>query len=320
LALTNFPNGISSFGIPIFGPAVGANSSQLLVGQVFFVNSVTGIDTLSGGGGFSPTTPLKSISFALTYVKANNGDYIYLMPGSTFTVSSATALAVSKAGVTIVGLGLGANLPTITLDTANTSTIAVSANNVSFYNCVFIANFLSIAACFTLTTAKWFTVQNCFFKETSGVLDFLNIVKSTGAANTVDGLTMINNNWQGLGTTSVNTFVLSANDVDTCTLQLNDINLANVTDQAVMLVVTAGVLTNLDCGGNKIYRKSTTSVNGTIVNVGGTTSTGWVYSNLVQTLGSGDVIFSGTSGLGAFQNFITDALGASGFLRPVADT
>jgi hypothetical protein len=68
---------------------------------------------------------------------------------------------MSIAGVAVVGLGVGSNRPKFTLDTANTATIAVSADNVSFQNCQFVANFLSIAACFTLTTAKEFTVENC---------------------------------------------------------------------------------------------------------------------------------------------------------------
>jgi hypothetical protein len=100
-------------------------------------------------------------------------------------VSTATALALNIAGVAIVGLGAGTNRPKFTLDTANTATIPVSANNISIQNCQFFANFLSIAACFTLSTAKEFAVQNCYFQDTSSVLNFLNIVKSTGAANTV---------------------------------------------------------------------------------------------------------------------------------------
>jgi hypothetical protein len=53
--------------------------------------------------------------------------------------------------------------------------------------------------------------------DTSSVLNFLNIVKSTGAANTVDGLTFNDNVVVNLGVTSNNTTILTANDIDRLT-------------------------------------------------------------------------------------------------------
>jgi hypothetical protein len=225
------------------------------------------------------------------------------------------------AGVAVIGLGNGNKRPKFTLDTANTATIAVSADNISFYNCQFFANFLSIAACFTLSTAKWFTVQNCFFADTSGVLDFLNIVKSTGAANTIDGLTLTDNVWNSLGTTSVNSFVLTANDIDSATLSRNAICQVTTVDAAILLTVTAGVLTNLTVDWNRGYRKNTTTANGSLINVGGTTSTGFVAHNQVQTLTTAsDKLFVTTVGLAAFENRVTGAVGATGFVIPAVDS
>ncbi len=310
MPFTNFPGGITSFGVPQIGPGQGL---PLTAGNYWFVQS-----TGPQGDGTSSSSPVASVNTAMAKASAN--DVIICLPGHAETITSSTAMKWNVAGIAIVGCGNGAARPTFTISTANTATIAVSAANVSVSNCIFVANFLSIAACFTLTTAKNFTVNGCLFLETSGVLDFLNIIKSTGAANTVDGLTVLNSQWAGQGTTSVNTFILSANDIDRLTVMNNAVQLANTTDQAIFVVITAGVLTNADIGGNTGYRASTTSVNGTIVNVGGTTSTGWVYGNFIQTLGSGDTIGVGTTGLSAFQNFISDALGASGFLRPAADT
>jgi hypothetical protein len=101
--------------------------------------------------------------------------------GHTETISDATTFAANVAGVAVIGLGTGSLRPTITFGTANTATIPVSVDNVAFKNCIFTANFLSIAACFTLSTAKNFAVEDCFFNDTSSVLNFLNIVKTTGA-------------------------------------------------------------------------------------------------------------------------------------------
>lgn len=302
-------------------PVLGGAGSYFSTGQFWFVDSNNG----SAGGDGTAGYPLASIAGAMVRIvasaRSNRGDTIVAMPGHAETVSSSTGLAMSVAGVTVIGVGTGSLRPTITLDTANTATIAVSAANVQFVNVVFKANFLSIAACFTLSTAKWFTAKNCYFADTSGVLNFLNIVKSTGAANTIDGLTITGCNWNGLGTTSVNSFVLTANDIDTATLQSNDITLKRTATAAILLTVTAGVLTNLDCGWNRCYSAQTATTGGSLVNVGGTTSTGVVYNNYVQTLTtSSDLLFTTTVGLAAFENRVTGVVGATGFVIPAVDS
>lgn len=300
------------------GGMFGVVNQSLTTGNIYFVNSATGAD--SAGGGQNPDAPFATVAYALTQVSANNGDRIYVMPGHAEAIADATSFAAAIAGVQVIGLGVGSSRPTITLGTANTATVAVSAANVSFENMVFVANFLSIAACFTLAAAKNFALRNCLFSETSNVLNFLNIVKSTGLANTVDGLTVADCKWNGLGTTSVNALILSANDIDSLTVLRNVVKLARTAD-AAMIVISAGVLTNADVGDNKLYTAQTATSNGSLINVGGTTSTGFVYSNRVQTLTtSSDKLFTTTVGLGAFENRVSGAVGATGFVIPAADT
>jgi hypothetical protein len=323
-AISNFPNGFA-YGVAIRGiPLTVANP-----GKVWWLSNAPTLQRGDRGGSDSNrgtfNSPFSTLSGAMTAISADGGsargDILMVKPGHAETISSSTALTLSVAGVAIIGLGLGNKRPKFTIDTANTATINVSADNISFYNCQFFGNFLSIAACFTLTTAKWFTVQNCFFADTSGVLNFLNIVKSTGAANTVDGLTVTDSVWNSLGTTSVNSFVLTANDVDACTLARNKINMVTTVDAAILITVTAGVLTNFIADSNIGYRKNTTTANGSLINVGGTTSTGFVTWNQVQTLTTtSDKLFTTTVGLGAFENRVTGVVGASGFLIPAADS
>jgi hypothetical protein len=303
-------------GIPI--PWGSGGDIPLTNGNYYFVSSVDGSAGFDGLSAVTPKAALFGTSGAYAQATAANGDVIIVLPGHTEAISASTAAATS--GVQVVGIGQGALRPTFTLDTANTATIAVSAANQSFSNCIFTANFLSIAACFTLSTAKNFLLQNCLFNETSSVLDFLNIVKSTGAANTVDGLTLIGNQWEGLGTTSVNTFNLNANTVDRLTALGNVIVNATTVDQASLIVQTAGILTNLNCGYNKTYRKNTTAT-ASLISVGGTTSTGFVYNNYTLTLDTAtNVLFTTTVGLAPFNNYITGVVGASGFLIPAADS
>lgn len=316
MTLTNFPNGISSFGIPIYGatsPVTGGPPT----GNVFFVQTTTGVNA---GPGSSPQFPYQTLAYAVTQAVANNGDMIYLMPGSTVTVADATSQPLNKAGVTIVGLGYGNRRPLFDFTTANTATIPVSATGIVVQNCRFRASFLSIAAAFTVGAGSFFTlIGNKFFDNTS-VLNFLNIVQTTGIANTADGLTCINNSWNGLGTTSVNSFILSANDIDGAVWQNNNILLARTATAAVFATITAGVLTNLICTGNSAISQQTADTGGGFINVGGTTSTGIVANNYLSDLSATDLFMTTSVGVRFQQNFKTGVLGASGYLLPAADS
>lgn len=312
MGTTNFPQGVSSYGVPVLPSAGG----QVLTNGVIFVDTVNGVDAGTGNG---PSNPYQTLTYAISQAAANST--IYVMPGSAIVVSSATALVIATAGLQIIGLGNENARPTITLNTANTATIAVNAANVRIQNFVVIGNFLSIAAAITLTTATGFTLVGNEFRDAGATLNFLNIVKSTGAANTVDELYVQGNTWNGLGTTSVNAFILTANDVDNAQIFGNTVILNRTVDQSILLVVTAGVLTNLQMGYNIAVSKQTATTAGSLINVTGTTSTGVVYNNYAATLTTtGDLIYTGTVGLYAFNNFVTGVLASSGWLRPVADS
>lgn len=313
MGLTNFSNGISSFGIPVYGSDL---YGQPLSGTVLWVDTVNGVDAGTGNG---PSSAYQTLTYALTQAVAGSTT-ILVAQGSTITISSATALAVTTAGVQIVGLGQGRTRPLFDFTTANTATIAVSAANVSFINCRFRANFLSIAAAFTLSTATGFILSNCTFFEASNVLNFLNIVKSTGAANTVDGMRAIGNLWRGQGTTSVNSFILSANDIDDAIWMGNTVILARTATAAVFATISAGVLTNLQCTDNTAISKQTADTGGGFINVGGTTSSGIVARNNLGDLSTTDLFMTTTVGVTFINNYKTGVITASGYLLPAADS
>jgi hypothetical protein len=309
MATTNFPNGISSFGIPIYGAAVNAPP---VTGQVMFVDTVNGVNAGTGNG---PNNPYQTIAYALTQVTSGAYATIYVMPGSTTTISSATALTLNVANVAIIGLGTGAQRPVFAFTTANTAAIPVSAADVTVQNIRHTGGFLSIARAYTVT-AVGFTLDSCGFTDNSGSLNFLNIINCTGAANTADRLTVTNNSWYGLGTTSVNSFVLSANDIDRFTFSGNYVKSPNVTD-AAWITISAGVLTNASIAYNRTYRANTATTAGALLSLGGTTSTGFINNNYVLCLdASAPLLFTATTGLGAFENYVSGAITLSGLLTP----
>lgn len=272
--------------------------------------------------GLSPSRPISTLDAAINLCTqtGNVGDIIYVLPGHAENIATATALNFDVPGITIIGIGVGGQRPTITFTTANTATIPVSAANISISNCVFVANFLSIAAPFTLSTATDFVCYDCLFRETSNVLNFLNIFKSTGAANTVDGLTLINNMWAGKGTTSVNSFVLSANDIDRLTLLYNRVILARTATAAVMATISAGILSNADVRWNTAISQQTADTGGGFINVGGTTSSGIVSDNVLGDLSTTDLFVTTSVALTFSNNKKTGVVSASGYLLPATDS
>lgn len=82
MGLTNFPHGITSFGVPVL-PGVGGYP---FTGNAWFVKPASGAD---GNSGTSPDTAFKTLARALAMATANNNDVIYLIAESN-TASGTT--------------------------------------------------------------------------------------------------------------------------------------------------------------------------------------------------------------------------------------
>ncbi len=133
MTLTAFPNGASSFGMPILG-----GGGLMTTGNVFFVDSGA-VSASAGNAATSPTDPTATIDQAIGKCTANNGDVIFVMPGHAENISSGTSLVVDVAGVSIIGLGEGRNRPVLTY-TATAGSIEMDAANCRLSNMVLITS------------------------------------------------------------------------------------------------------------------------------------------------------------------------------------
>lgn len=248
---------------------------------------------------------------------ANAGDTILLLPGHTETISSSTALTLSVAGVNIIGLGTSANRATITLDTAATARINVTAANITFKNVIFVANFADIATCFLLTTAPGFTLDSCEFRDTSSVLNFLAIVTTTVSVNS-DGLVFKNNRLSILGTTAATTPIKVANTMDRIQINDNFIVKAALNNTSCVLAHGALVVTNLEMSRNKIFSSLTDSATGGIlITTSSTTNTGMVSDNYIKALDvAAAILVTAGSIYGMTNNLYNGDADASGFVLP----
>ena len=115
MGLTNFPNGITSFGIPI----MGSNRFSNPWSTHYFVNGDVG----ASGGGLTPGTAFKTIQEAVTAM--TGGDVVYIKP-KTYTMGTGFARYEEDVVVANTGASSAATAPL-----AGKSIIGVTPNTVA---------------------------------------------------------------------------------------------------------------------------------------------------------------------------------------------
>lgn len=304
MPITNYPGGISSFGLPVLGGGIPATS-----GSVFFVHSGTGSN---GNDGLSPGAPLATMAYAIGLCSANKGDLIIVMPGHAETISAAGGITVNKAGVSIIGLGNGTNRPTISFS-ATAATFAISAANVTIANlrvtstvdevvkmfhvtaayCTLdniehfeTATFQTIQFLLTTAAADYLTVQNCYHYQATAAAAAQLWIQLVG----VDNARILNN-----------TFILALQNGATCAV-------INATTAVVNCLIANNVI--LQTGG-------TTQVSAILLVAA---STGFVVDNrVVAAVTNLAGIVALASAYGA-ENYALNTANKSGIIDPVADT
>jgi hypothetical protein len=144
-------------------------------GNVFFVDVNATNAGATAGFGYHPDSALTSILLAQSFCTANQGDVVFILPGHTETVAAATEVALSKAGVTYIGLGSGTSRPTLTLS-ATGSNIPISAANIALKN-------ILITTTGTINVTAGITVTG-----TDCLLEDIEIRESAADSQVVDGI------------------------------------------------------------------------------------------------------------------------------------
>lgn len=185
MPLTNFPNGISSFGVPLL-PSANSGTST---GNTFFVDSGAAFGgDVSGYGTIE--RPFVTIDFAVGQCTANNGDVIYVMPGHAENISAATSLVIDVAGIRIVGLGQGRSRPVLTY-TATAGTIEMDAANCSLENIVLVSSISAVVVGINVDAADC-SILGCEFDFDATGDDFITMIDIDAVARaTVRGCRFI---------------------------------------------------------------------------------------------------------------------------------
>ena len=155
------------------------------VGRCFFVDSGSSL-AASSNTGLEPRLPLATLAQALSAAEANRGDVIYLAAGHAENV--AAAYNITKAGVSIVGLGRGNLRPTFTF-TATAANFAISAADVYIHNIACSGGIDEVVSLFVISGARC-TLDDVGYIE-NATYNVRQFVLTTAAA---DDLKIINCN------------------------------------------------------------------------------------------------------------------------------
>jgi hypothetical protein len=152
-------------GVPMSG-------AEMTTGNVFFVDSVTGS---SGNSGETIGSPLATIDQAINKCTANKGDIIYVMPNHAESLGdNKTSLVPDIAGISIIGIGQGDDVPTITYS-GQLSEIEISADNIRFKNLRFVAGIDAITLGIDVN-AHYFTMEDCVMDYGTATYDWVDYI------------------------------------------------------------------------------------------------------------------------------------------------
>jgi hypothetical protein len=188
MSISNFPNGASSFGVPVIGSGTIPTAYSL---TYLFVNGTTGSDY---NAGTDPSYAFKTIKAAVAGATA--GTCILVMPG-TYTEA---AITITTAGLRIIGLGTAAKQVTATSAT-DVTTITINANGVEIANIyfkppVYTAD-VTVASIKLGTSGSYAYIHDCRFQGQTG--SYNAIYSATPGS---DNVTIANNQFIYMNTTT----------------------------------------------------------------------------------------------------------------------
>ena len=277
-------------------------------GSKFYVDS--GVATGGDSSGTSWTNAVTTIDAAMSLCTASRGDVVYVAPNHADAVISATGLVCDVAGVSIIGIGHGSQIPTITLGTATTAKISVTAANVRLSNLKIVSALADVAEGIDPTAdADGLVVDNCIFTDGSASLELVIAINVTADC---DNIRLINNRFNSTAASDTTNAIVLAGGSDNSVISGN----------AIYGTYTAG----------GVLASAAASINLTVTDniIGAIDAIGWDNHASTTGLFARNLIGANTTSIAAaltgldamfcFENYVTGGLNASGIIIPAVDS
>ncbi len=302
-----------------------AGKELLIDNQLFVGKNVKGkdifVDSVNGNAannGLSPAKAVLTTTAATALTTANQGDRVFWLPGHTETFAAAAGTVLSTAGVSYIGLGEGMKRPIFNLGTLTSTTITVTAANVKVQNAIFLSTFADVVTIFDVT-AVGFTLRDCLIGDSAVDLNVKSAVKCTGADNTADDITLINNRFLSQDAATL-AFVIFAGDVFRPVIEDN-----LIVNEGTGLCPIFNCLTGKDfrmgsCQRNKISTKASANQLGYFNDTVSPNNSGIIADNYIGHADtSGQMSLGVVGGCRMFNNLTVSTDALSGFVIPAID-
>lgn len=154
-------------------------------GDEYFVDATNGDDTNNGE---SWERALATIDAAVGKCTANNGDRIYVAPFHTENLGADSAIDIDVAGVSVIGVRVGRQMPTLTA-TAVAGDCKLAANNVTIQNLRFVGGIDATTGVIEITGDDC-AVLDCEYRDSTGQATDI-VVTDNAMRLLIDGLRVI---------------------------------------------------------------------------------------------------------------------------------
>lgn len=219
------------------------------------------------------------IDSAINATTSAAGDMIYVLPGHTQTLTTASAITLDVAGVSIIGLGVGNNRPKITFGTSTAASFDITASNCA------VKNIIGIAGIDGLTKPFLVSGDNC-------TLD----VEWQDASSTVEAATAVRLDTANNATLNLKYLGFTGGNATTSAVLLDDCDNVRITIDAYGVVSTAWVnmvdvaSTNVTVNGT-MYTQGITNFTRDVVD----TITGSTWSATIFDASAGYTVSGGSA-------------------------
>lgn len=305
----SFPNSVFSWG---FGP-------HLTGGNVYWVDSTSTNKSDDEKSGRNPRRPFATIDYAVGRCDASKGDFIVVQRGHAETLTAAGGIALDVAGITLVGLGAGPQRPTISLGTVTTTTITVSAANISVYNMRFVSTFADVVTCFNLTAAG-FTCEDCLFGDSAVDLNLLSAIKATSTTDgNANNIRLKRNSFLSQDAATLG-FVIFAADVLGAVIEDNVIVSEGTGLATIFTCLTGKDIRMLSCQRNQLSSKATANALAYSNDTASPNNSGIIANNYIGHADvTGQMSLGVVGGCRMFNNLTVSTDALSGFVIPAID-
>lgn len=249
------------------------------IGKTFWVDS-----TAAQFGDGKADFPCRKIADALSLCQSGRGDVILVAAGHTETLTAAGSITVSKNNVSIIGVGEGANRPSISYSTAVGASLLITGSGVRLQGLHFVLTGIDALTQPIDIQAANCTIEDCSFVGGNGSAQPVRAILTNASASRllVRGCYYASNTADA-GTTAFMTIVGGAN-----IRILNNYIRGAFTAAAGAIENTTTATTNLHIEGNTLMNWATAVTDSTARIISFlSTSTGAIVNNRFQIRDTG---------------------------------